>query len=207
MDSPKQRYTASIPGGVGFLLLDGREHEDRDLPRGPCLVARVVLPDGAGALPPQVALGAGDLARGVVALDRAVLQLHLRVGDHVVVPDRVLRRPAHGGDDGVLAVVLDAHQGRLAKPAGLGADRGEHDDRHAVQRVGLGAPGGLESVDLVACAVGRAGCVLTGEGHVGATAWGRSAFPRTVDEGVLGTAPTALTGTNTVAQARGGPSG
>src|SRR5665648_353445 len=75
MDSPKQRYTASIPGGVGFLLLDGREHEDRDLPRGPCLVARVVPPDGAGALPPQVALGAGDLARGVAALDRAVLQL------------------------------------------------------------------------------------------------------------------------------------
>ena len=51
--------------------------------------------------------------------DRAVLQLDVRVGDEVVVPDRVLRRPAERGDDGVAAVVLDAHQRRLAQLAGL----------------------------------------------------------------------------------------
>src|SRR6266478_5832765 len=42
----------------------------------------------------------------VVLLDRAVLQLDVRVGGQVVIPDRVPRCPTQGGDDRVLTVVL-----------------------------------------------------------------------------------------------------
>jgi hypothetical protein len=89
------------------------------------------------------------------------------VGGQVVVPDRVLWRPAHGGDEGVLAVVLDAHQGRLAQLAGLVAAGGEDDHRRprVPQRVGLAAAGALVGLHLVADPLCRAWFVLAFEGH------------------------------------------
>jgi hypothetical protein len=66
------------------------QHEQRDLPLGPPLVGGAVGIGRHGSLPPERLLGAGDLARGVVAPGPAVLQLDVRVGDDVVVPDRVV---------------------------------------------------------------------------------------------------------------------
>ena len=59
---------------------------------------------------------------GVVILAHGtVLQFDVRVRDDVVVPNRVLRRPAQRGDHGVFAIVLDPHERGLAQLAGLGA--------------------------------------------------------------------------------------
>ena len=103
------------------------EHEDRDHPLGLRLVVGVVRPGGDGALPPLGPLVAGDLAGDHVLVDRPVTQFDVRVGDEVVVPDRVLRRPAERRDDGVATIVLDAHQRRLAQLAGLGAAARQQD--------------------------------------------------------------------------------
>ena len=65
------------------------------------LVVGVVGEGGDGALPPLRLLVAGDLAGDHVLRDRAVLQLDVRVGDEVVVPDRVLRGAAERGHGGV----------------------------------------------------------------------------------------------------------
>ena len=78
------------------------------------------------------ALGALDLAGGQLHDLVAVLRGDLRMGLHVVVPGRVLWIAALGGDHGVLAVLLDAHQWHKALLAGLGAGGGEQHDR-AVQ--------------------------------------------------------------------------
>ena len=55
------------------------EHEHRDLPVGLRLVRRVIGPCFDRALPPEPLLVARDLTGDVVAFDRAVLQLDLRV--------------------------------------------------------------------------------------------------------------------------------
>ncbi len=103
--------------------IDRLEQEDRDEPLGPGLVRRVVGPDLERALPPFGALVALELAREVVALHGAVLQLDVGVLPHVPVPRRRLGMPALGRDREVAAVVLDAHQRGLAERAGLGARR------------------------------------------------------------------------------------
>ena len=43
--------------------------------------------------------------------------------------------------------------------------RGEQDDRHTLQRVGLAAVGGFERLGLLAGPVARAGGIFTGEWH------------------------------------------
>src|SRR5664280_1814946 len=72
------------------------EYEDRDLAVGLALVVRVVRIRRDRAIPPERLLLTRDLAGGHVLTNGTVLQLHVRVGDHVVVPDRVLGRTADG---------------------------------------------------------------------------------------------------------------
>jgi len=67
------------------------------------------------ALEPEDA-GPVGLAHG------AVLELDLGMGEEVVVPLRVVRRPAHGRDGDVDAVALDPHHRVLAQAAALRAE-------------------------------------------------------------------------------------
>src|SRR5450756_1064128 len=75
-------------------LLHRLEHEHRDLPVRPRLVRRVVGPGLDRVLPPDSLLVARDLARRVVALGRAVLQLDVRGLLEVRVPGGILRGAA-----------------------------------------------------------------------------------------------------------------
>src|SRR5207237_7766110 len=68
----------------------GFEDDQRNLAFGLGLVAGVVRPHLGGLRPPLLLLLALRDPRGVVAQLGAVLQAHVRVGDHVVVPDGVL---------------------------------------------------------------------------------------------------------------------
>ena len=93
------------------------EQEQRDLAVGPLLVVRVRRELGDAALPPLRPLGAlGDPGDVRVRLG-AVLEVDLGVGEEVVVPGRVLRSAALGGDGGVDAVLLHAHHRVLAELA------------------------------------------------------------------------------------------
>ena len=82
-------------------------------------------------LPPLGLLRARDLACAEVVDVRAVLQRDVGIGDDVEVPDRVLRRAAERRDDGVGAVVLDAHQRRLAELPAVATLGPQDDDGHA----------------------------------------------------------------------------
>src|SRR4051812_26022018 len=86
--------------------------EDRDPAVGLLLVLGVRRERLHRAGPPLLALRALlELADARVERLAAVLDRHrLRVGLEVPVPDGVLRPPALGGDERVLAVVLDAHE-------------------------------------------------------------------------------------------------
>jgi hypothetical protein len=155
------------PGQTARLLrVDGREHENRHDPGGLRLVLGVVRPGRDGPLQPDRVLIAVYFPGLIVLLDRAVLQFHVRVGGHVVVPDGVLGRTAQRRDDGVLAVVLDAHHRRLAQFPRLGTHRRQHDHGLALVVGALGAAGALVEVDLAAAEVERARLVLPGKRHV-----------------------------------------
>src|SRR5690606_18834835 len=93
--------------------------------------------------PPLGLLVAGDLAGPHVVDARAVLDAGVRVGQQVVVPDRVLGRPAHRRHHGVGTVVLDPHERRLAQLARPAALAGEDDAGLAFERPALGATAGL----------------------------------------------------------------
>ena len=82
---------------------------------GLALVVGVARVRSDGPLPPDRLLVAGHLARHVLAGRRAVLQFDVRLRLDVAVPRRVLRGTAYGRDDGVDAVVLDAHQRHVAE--------------------------------------------------------------------------------------------
>jgi glyoxylase-like metal-dependent hydrolase (beta-lactamase superfamily II) len=158
---------AGAPGvapGLTPLLQD----EDRNEPVGPLLVFGVRRVGSDRALPPGSAFLAADLAGGRLPLVRAVLDLNVRVGEEVVVPQRVLRRAALGRDSEVGTLVLDAHQRGLADLAGLGAAVRDDDDRHArvPQRRPLGAAAALVFFHLSPDPFGRARFVFTVNSHV-----------------------------------------
>src|SRR5947209_9951721 len=141
------------------------QHEDRDLPVGLLLVLGVIGPRRNGTFPPDRLLIPENLAGVVVADNTAVLQLHARILGDVVVPDRVLRRPAQRGHHGVFAVVFDPHQRCLAKLAGLGADRGQQDDRLALHVSGVCPTGFGVDLSLLTGPVRRGRSVFTFEWH------------------------------------------
>ena len=141
------------------------EHEDRDLPVGLAPGTGRSRARPRGPAPTTRRARRPRLARLVVVLLRAVLQLDVRVLPQVPVPDRMLRGAAERGDDGVLAVVLDAHEGGLAQLARLRADGRQHDDRAAPERVRLLAVRRLEGLGLPAGPSRRARLVLAFEWH------------------------------------------
>jgi hypothetical protein len=134
---------------------------------GFALVIRIVGIGRHRPLPPDRLLIAGHLAGVVVARCGAVLQFDAGVPDDVEVPDRVLRRPAQRGDHRVLAVVLNPHQGRFAQLAGFGADRGQQDDRHALQFDTSGSTGLHVQLGVLAGPIRGAGFVFSGKRHTG----------------------------------------
>src|SRR6266567_3857708 len=163
-DEPGNRHPDT--GILTFLRVDRREDENGHLPGRLRLVLGVVRPHRDGPLQPGRVLLVVDLPGLVVLLDRAVLELHVRVRGQVVVPDGVLGCAAQRRDDGVLALVLDAHQRRLAELPGLGTDRRQHDHGLALIVGALGAAGALVPVHLIAAEIELAGLVFPGERHV-----------------------------------------
>src|ERR1700733_3603234 len=157
---------AAAPCSRRRLRVEGRKDENRHRPGGLLLVFGVVRPGCGGPLEPGRVLLAVDLPGLVVLLDRAVLKLHVRVRGQVVVPDGVLGRATQRRDDGVLAIVLDAHQRRLAQLPGLGAHRGQHDHRPALVVGALGTASAFVDLDLTAAEVEGARLVLSRERHV-----------------------------------------
>jgi hydroxyacylglutathione hydrolase len=143
------------------------QHEHRDQARCPLLILGVRRVGRDGPLPPRGALVAGQFARRHLPLVGPVLHFHARVGAQVVVPERVLGRPALGRDCGVAAVVLDPHHRRLANSAGLRAAVG--DDHHGQPGVAQRRPGAaartLVLLDLVPDPRGRAWYILTVYSH------------------------------------------
>src|ERR1700733_15100553 len=109
------------------------QHEYRDLPVGLGLVLGVVRPDFHRAFPPVLALVAGHLARGVVALRGSVLKFHQRMLYEVAVPGGMLGSSAFGCDRGVYPVVLDSHNWVLAELPGASTQRSDDDHRHVSQ--------------------------------------------------------------------------
>lgn len=160
-DTFRARAEAGSAAGCGL------HDEHRDLPVGLLLVVRVRRKRGDGAFPPLGLLRTGDLTGRHVLLQGAVLELHQGVGLEVVVPDRVLGRPALRGDQGVAAVVLDPHQRRLAELPALRAPGRQQDDGQSrvPQRRPLGAAGALVLLHLLAHPLRRAGFVLAFERH------------------------------------------
>src|SRR5215472_5866146 len=156
-----------------------REHEYRNCPGRLLLIFRVVRPGGHGPLPPGRAFVAGNLSRLVVLLDRAILQFHMRVRGQVVVPDGVAGRAAQGRHDGIVAIVFDPHQRRLAYLPRLRAHRRQDDHRAAAQLGPLGAAGALVEVNLVTRPRGRAWLVATGKRHAGRNTCARPVVPVT----------------------------
>src|SRR3990170_8563205 len=77
----------------------------------------------------------------------------------------MLRSTAHRSDDGVGAVVLDAHQGRLAQLAATAASRGEDDDWLVLECPALGATGSLVERYLVSDELPRAWLVVSLDRH------------------------------------------
>src|SRR6476661_1694634 len=157
-------------GYSALLAVDPLEQEDRDLTVGLLLVlgVRRVLRDRP--LPPLRALVALGDTRAVGVLLSAVLEVDLGVVDEVLVPRRVLGRPALGGDRGVHTVVLDPHHRVLAQLARLRTLRRDHDDgplRLAHEGVRALPVGRLELLHLLAHPVARAGLVLTLKCHTG----------------------------------------
>src|SRR5450755_1044199 len=144
----------------------GEEHRDEAV--GLHLVIGVRRECRDGALPPGCPLLAGQLAdRHVERLGAILDHDGVRVGLEVVVPDRVGGRPALGGDQQVLAVVLHAHERRLAQLAALIAAAGDddHGKPGVAERIGLLAARGLVSLHLIADPLGGAGDVLAFETH------------------------------------------
>ena len=139
----------------------GDEHRDPALRA--LLVLRVRRVRRHRAFPPLGPLGPVDLAD--VGRERFGTVLdHHRVGVRfeVEVPHGVLGRAAHRRDERVLAVVLHAHQRRLADQPRLGAARGHDDDGQpgVAQRVGLAPAGAFVGLDLLADPLPRARLVL-----------------------------------------------
>ena len=155
---PAQR--AAVP-----LCAYRREHEYRNRPGGLLLIFGVVRPGGHGPLPPGRAFVAENLPRLVILPDRAILQFHMRVPGQVVVPDGVARRTAQRRHDGIVAVVFDPHQRRLAYLSRLRSHRGQDDHRAAVQLGPLGAAGTLVKINLVARPRGGTWLVVTCKRH------------------------------------------
>src|SRR5580693_525310 len=181
ISAAERRGSGPLPGVPGLWLssadtdqwchpaansLHRGEHEDRNLPIGLLLVLGVVREGRHRALPPGGLLVAEYLARVVVVGSLAVLQLDPRVLRDVVIPDRVLWRPAQRRDDRVLAVMLDPHQRRLAKLAGLGAHRGQQNDGHALHIRGVGSTRLGILLGLFAGPIPRARGVFTFKWHV-----------------------------------------
>src|SRR3954469_13679384 len=127
------------------------EQEHRDLAVGPLLVLRVRRPGLDRVVPPLAPLLAGQQPHGVGVPLGSVLELDLGAGEEVVVPLRVVVRPALRGDRDVLPVALDPHHRVLPQEPAPGADRGDHYDRVAgvSQRVGPLSVGLLVRRDLV----------------------------------------------------------
>jgi hypothetical protein len=98
--------------------------------------------------------------------DGSVLQLDDRIGDDVVVPERVGGGAGVGSDDSVNAVLLDPHQGRLPNPARLGPLEGQYDDRFTGERATLYAIGRFIQFYLFAGSVVLAGLVFTSQWHI-----------------------------------------
>src|SRR4051794_18330054 len=139
------------------------EEEHRNQPLGPALVVRVVGERRDRALPPLGTLVTVELARDHLLLLRAVLHLDARIGAQVGDPVRMRRGAALRPDREIAAVVLDAHQWRLAQLAAADTPVRDDDDRApgVAQRRRLGATGGLVSLDLFADPVDGARLVLT----------------------------------------------
>ena len=150
---------------VAALCVCRREHEYRNRPARLLLIFRVIRPGGHGPLPPARALVAENLPRLVVLLDRAILQFHMRVRGQVVVPDGVAGRTAQRRHDGIVTIVFDPHQRRLAYLPRLRAHRRQDDHGTAAQLSSLGAAGVLVEVNLVTRPRGRAWLVVTGKRH------------------------------------------
>src|SRR5690606_31115434 len=141
------------------------EDDDRDRALGLLLIVRVRREGRHGTLPPDLALRAGHLARGVGGAHRTVLELDGGVGEEVRVPLRVRGRTALGGHDGVLALVLDPHQRGLAQLAAPRPDRGQDDHGTPLHLVALAPVGALVGLDLVADERDGAGLIGSGECH------------------------------------------
>ena len=141
---------AGQPSGSAVGLDRRLEDEHRDLPIGLLLVLGVVRIGLDRPLPPLGFLRPGQQARHPVALGRSVLQLDVRVGHQVVVPDGVGGGTSLGGDHRVVAVVLHPHQRALADLPRLGAADGQDDDGHSPQGGPLGPTGTFVLLGLAA---------------------------------------------------------
>src|SRR6266404_2703875 len=119
-------FPSSLPIYFSLLVIlfliscdDGlnNEHWDFTACTGP--VAREFRIGGVGPRPPLVLLLAEDFAGAHLVLDRTILQLDKRIGDEVVIPERILGCACMRSDYGVNAVVFDPHQRDLTDLARL----------------------------------------------------------------------------------------
>src|SRR4051794_5813254 len=128
------------------------DQEDRDQSVGAGLVLRVRRIRLDRAFPPDLSFSTVELP-GTTVDDRLAVLDGDRIGIRleVVVPDRMLRCTALGGDHGVLAVVLHPHQRELTDLAGLVAPSGEdhHRPLRFAQQVAFPAAGPLVQLDLI----------------------------------------------------------
>jgi hypothetical protein len=91
------------------------------------------------------------------------------VRDQVEVPARMLRVATLARHQGVLPLVLDAHEPDLAHLAALGTDHRDDDDRHpgVPQGVAPCAARGFVLGHLLSDPGRRARLILSGDGHLG----------------------------------------
>ncbi len=90
----------------------------------------------------------------------SILNGDTRIGDHVVVPVRVIRCATHGRNDEVPLTVSHADQWRAALLATFGACCGENDHLTALPDESVFAVGGDIALDMIGNGFPRAGFVV-----------------------------------------------
>src|SRR5450759_1995323 len=160
-----------------------------DLTVGLLLVVGIVGIGLDGAGPPDRLFFAGHLAGHHVPSRRAVLELHLGIGEQVEVPDRVLWGTALGRHQGIAAVVLHSHQWCFADVARFRSLGGEQNHRQTSHGGSLGAAGPLVQLDLVPDPLGGTGHVISDEGHTDKPTPGRAPPANLMDRNRRATFP------------------
>src|SRR5665809_147400 len=146
--------------GNGFRVLGGLQNDDRDVAIGPRLIPVVLGPDLCHRGPEALFFLSWRNSGRSVELLGADLNVHIRIGDEVQVPERVALVAALRSNDEIVAAIGAVDERVPTLVAGFAAGSREHESAYAVPLVAplavgldvlpgvLGDPWGRAVLDL-----------------------------------------------------------